>query len=297
MSNTTTRKSRPSAKPRSPRSTRKNRPTPKTDYVVAIPTYNRSDVLERKTLTTLHEGHVPPSKIYIFVANPEEQATYEAQIPRKLYHKMVVGKLGISNQRQFISDYFPPKTCIVSLDDDIEGLYRRQSPQALSKITNLDTFFRQAFTRLHQENLYLWGVYPVCNPFFMKPNTTTKLRFIIGALHGYINRPDAKELKFRGKSDQKEDYEQSIQYFLKDGGVVRFNDVSIKTKFHAPGGLGRTQERLEANEKAARYLETTYPELVRVFHRKNGMAEVRLANVAGPRAADEPDEPDEPDKP
>jgi hypothetical protein len=296
MSNTTTRKSRPRS-PAKPRSTRKAR-TPKTDYVVAIPTYRRSDVLERKTLTTLHQGHVPPSKIYIFVANPEEQATYEAHIPRHLYHKMVVGKLGISNQRQFISDYFPPKTCIVSLDDDIEGLYRRQSPQALSKITNLDTIFSQAFSRLHQENLYLWGVYPVCNPFFMKPNTTTKLRFIIGALHGYINRPDAKELKFRGKSDQKEDYEQSIQYFLKDGGVVRFNDVSIKTKFHAPGGLGRTQERLEANEKAARYLETTYPELVRVFHRKNGMAEVRLANVEGTRESDdEPDKSDKPDKP
>ena len=32
-------------------------------YVVAIPTYNRSDVIGKKTLTTLKEGGVPRSAI------------------------------------------------------------------------------------------------------------------------------------------------------------------------------------------------------------------------------------------
>lgn len=252
----------------------------KVDYIIAIPTYNRSDILERKTLSTLQSGHVSANKIYIFVANEEEKKKYETAIPKNMYHKMVVGKLGITNQRQFISRYFPEGKNIVSLDDDIEGLFRRKSEKILTKITNLDTFFKSAFQRLNQENLYLWGIYPVCNPFFMKPNTTTKLRFVIGALHGYVNRHD-KDLAFSGNSEQKEDYEQSIKYFLKDGGVLRFNDVSIKTKFHAPGGLGRTEERFKANEEAAKYLQKTYPDLVTIFHRKNGMAEVKLKNISG----------------
>jgi hypothetical protein len=252
----------------------------KVDYVVAIPTYNRSDILERKTLSTLQSGHVSSKNIYIFLANEEEKKKYEAVIPKNLYHKMVVGKLGITNQRQFISRYFPEGKNIVSLDDDIEGLFRRKSEKILTKITNLDSFFKDAFQKLNQENLYLWGIYPVCNPFFMKPNTTTKLRFVIGALHGYVNRHD-QELAFSGKSEQKEDYEQSIKYFLKDGGVLRFNDVSIKTKFHAPGGLGRTEERFKANEEAAKYLQKTYPDLVTIFHRKNGMAEIKLKNISG----------------
>lgn len=247
----------------------------KSDYIVVIPTYNRSDVLEKKTLNTLKDGNVPKNKIFIFLANEEERKKYETVIPKNLYNKMIVGVLGITNQRQFISKYFPIKTKIVSLDDDIEGLYRRKSEKVIQKITNLNIFFNESFQQLEKENLYLWGIYPVCNPFFMKPNTSTKLKFIIGALHGYINRYD-KDLELSGKSDQKEDYEQSIRFFKKDGGVLRFNDVSIKTKFHAPGGLGRTQERMKANENAAKYLQKTYPDLVSIFHRKNGMAEIRL---------------------
>ena len=245
------------------------------DYIVVIPTYNRSDVLTKKTLTTLKEGHVLSNKIHIFLANEEEKKKYEAVIPKNLYHKMIVGVLGITNQRQYISKYFPSGKRIVSLDDDVEGLFRRKSEKVLQKITNLDKFFREAFQQLKKENLYLWGIYPVCNPFFMKPNTSTKLKFIIGTLHGYINRHE-KDLELSGKIDEKEDYEQSIRFYKKDGGVLRFNDVSIKTKFHAPGGLGRTEGRMKANETAAKYLQKTYPDLVSIFHRKNGMAEIRL---------------------
>jgi len=249
----------------------------KQSYIIVIPTYNRSDIIVKKTLTTLKDGHVSANKIHIFVANEEERKKYEV-IPKTLYHKIVVGVIGITNQRQFISDYFPAGKHIVSLDDDIEGLFRRKSEKILQKITNLDAFFNDAFQLLHKNHLYLWGIYPVCNPFFMKPNTTTKLKFIIGALNGYINRHD-KELKL-SHIKQKADYEQSIKFFKKDGGVIRFNDVSIKTKFHAPGGLGKTQERIKTNEEAANYLQKTYPDLVKIFHRKNGMAEIRLRELS-----------------
>jgi len=36
---------------------------------IAIPTYKRHDILERKTLSTLERGGISPSQIYIFVAN------------------------------------------------------------------------------------------------------------------------------------------------------------------------------------------------------------------------------------
>jgi hypothetical protein len=72
-------------------------------YVVAIPTYNRSDVIGKKTLMTLKEGGVHKSSIYLFVANKTEQKIYEQTVPKELYGKIVVGKLGIANQRKFIS--------------------------------------------------------------------------------------------------------------------------------------------------------------------------------------------------
>jgi hypothetical protein len=119
----------------------------------------------------------------------------------------------------------------------------------------------------------MWGIYPVRNPFFMKKKTSKGLSFIIGALHGYIVRHD-KSLEPSTSSEGKEDYHQSILYYLKDGGVLRFNDVTIKTKFLAKGGLG--QDRFERNKKSAKYLQRTYPKLVSIFHRKNGMSEIRF---------------------
>ena len=61
------------------------------------------------------------------------------------------------------------------------------------------------------------------------------------------------------------------------GGVLRFNDVTCKTKFNAKGGLG--QDRFEMNRLVAEYLQKTYPTLVTIKHMKNGMTEINLARL------------------
>ena len=46
--------------------------------------------------------------------------------------------------------------------------------------------------------------------------------------------------------DDKEDYERSIKYYLKDGGVLRFNNVTCRTNCRKePGGMQveRTKKR------------------------------------------------------
>lgn len=260
----------------SARKTRKNRPTK--SYVVAIPSYDRPEAIVEKSLKTLSEGGVPKSLVHIFVANKAEEKRYKNAVPKNMYGKIVVGKIGITEQRKFIIQHYPENQAIVSIDDDVEGLYKKVSDKELKKITDVHTFFTDAFSTLKQENLYIWGIYPVHNPFFMKNKTTTDLKFIIGTLYGFINRK-TKTIQPSSKIKEKEDYEQSIKYFIKDGGVVRFNDVTIKAKKHAPGGLGVTEGRLEANRVAADYLEKNYPGYVSVFHRANGMTEVRMARI------------------
>ena len=248
-------------------------------YVVAIPSYDRAKSLEKKTLATLKKGKVPRSKIYIFVANESEEKIYRDTIPSKLYNKIVVGKLGIANQRLFIKNFFSEGQQVVSIDDDVEHLFRLNG-ERVTKISNIDSFFKNAFKRLRKENLFLWGIYPIGNTFYMKgkKKVTTSLRFIIGVLHGYIVRND-KELEPSPSAEGKEDYEQTILYFKKDGGVLRFNDVGAKTKFFAPGGLGNIKKRIVSSKKAANYLEKQYPDMVTKYHRDNGMAEVRLKNI------------------
>ena len=129
---------------------------------------------------------------------------------------------------------------------------------------------------LKDEGLYIWGVYPVRNAFFMKQSITTDLRFIVGVFFGYINRK-LKKLEPSIKAEGKEDYETTILYYKLDGGVLRFNNVTTKTKYIADGGLGK--ERFEINKHAAEYLKSTYPEIITIFHRKTGMTEVKLAKL------------------
>lgn len=254
--------------------TKKNR----TDYVVAIPSYNRPDVLPEKTLKTLSDGGVPSKSVHIFVANKAEEKRYLDAVPKNLYGKIVVGKIGITNQRKFIIKHYPEGQAIVSVDDDVEGLFKKKSDKELTRVTDVHQFFKDAFDKTRSEGLNIWGIYPVHNPFFMKDTVTTDLKFIIGTLYGYINRK-TDTIQPSSLIKEKEDYEQSIKYFIKDGGVVRYNNVTIKAKKHSPGGLGETAGRIEANKFAADYLAKKYPDYVSIFHRDNGMTEVRMARI------------------
>ena len=263
------------------------------DYVVAIPTYKRYNEVTKKTLLTLKKGGVSKDKIHVFVANKTEEKLYREKMDPNTYGKIVVGLKGITNQRIFISKYFPEGSCVVSLDDDVEKLQKlkgsnfkiskkktakkSKSNNKLVDIKNVDKFFRDAFSLLKKEGLNLWGVYPVNNPFFMDSKVTKDLRFIIGVVNGYINRHDSSLYPSKTLKG-KEDYHQSILFYLKDGGIIRFNNVSFKTKFLAPGGLGK--DRFEMYKKAQKFLVNKYPKMVRPKFRPDGTPEVQL--IANP---------------
>ena len=244
------------------------------NYVVAIPTYNRSDVITNKTLKTLIEGNVSKNRIYLFVANKAQYKLYEEAVPKSMYKEIIIGKIGITNQRKFISRFFPENQYIVSVDDDVEELLLLKGTDKLVKIQNVSDFFEDAYKMLKKEKLFIWGIYPVRNAFFMKPKITTDLRFIIGVLFGYINRHNKK---LEPSVDTKEDYELSILYYKMDGGVLRFNNITAKTKFNAEGGLGK--DRFERYQKSAEYLKKKYPDIITIFHRGNGMTEVKVAKL------------------
>lgn len=243
------------------------------NYIVAIPTYKRYDEVTTKTLPTLKRGKVPTNKIFVFVASKSEEKLYREKMDPNTYHKIVVGKKGLVPQRRYISQYFPEGTKIVSMDDDVQNMIQLKKDDSLKKISNLDSFFKRAFNKLKRHDLYLWGVYPVKNNLFMKHKTTTDLRFIIGVVHGYINR-HSKDLYPDMRSVSKEDIEQSILFYLKDGGVLRFNDITFTTKFNAPGGLG--VDRFQMNKNAQEYLVKTYPKIAKARFRPDGTPEITL---------------------
>ena len=240
------------------------------DYVVAIPSYNRANSLKVKTLKVLEDGLVDKDKIYIFVASPEEYLIYKDILPD---YKIIVGVLGLKDQRNFISNYFPQGFNIISIDDDIEKFYQKKKGE-LVVIEDLDLLFKTGFLDIINSDLKLFGFYPVLNKLFMKETITDNLRFIIGSCFGYINSGIIINVR------EKQDYENSLLYYLRDGGVLRYNYISVKTKYYKnKGGLQSNgyKDRYDKQLIAVKYLLDTYPEYVkRKKSFKSNFPEIRL---------------------
>jgi len=248
-------------------------------YVICIPSYKRAEICNEKTLAMLKKNHIQKSLINVYVANQEEYDEYRKILDPSLYNRLIIGKKGIVPQRKFISDSFPKGKCIVSFDDDVKSV-----DLTMSGYKTLDGFFKDAFTECKKQKAFVWGVYPVFNPFFRKgqQKISTCLNYIVAAFYGYVNRPGLKaiETNLTKENGQKEDVEMSIRYFINDGIVLRFNRVGFVTKYYgSSGGLGTFDERLKPMLEASKVLKKAYPEYGEISTKKTGMTEFRLKKI------------------
>jgi len=219
---------------------------------VAIPSYQRFETLRNKSLALLKKLNIPMDSVYVFCV--EEEYDQYKQLPCHV----VIGKHGLRNQRNFIIDYFEEGAKLLCMDDDIESI-----DGAID--------FEEVFETMREKGARLAGIYPCFNPFFrakQKP-LTTDLRFIIGCFYFCINQHDMKE---QDDFMNKDDYSRTIRYFQRDGIVLRYNRVAVKTKHYSSGGLGKFKDRLEQSKKECELFQSMYP--CKIKTRKNGMPEI-----------------------
>lgn len=250
-------------------------------YQIAIPTYKRSDLIQKKTLAILHNYNIDPNIITLFVADEEEARDYKEKIPNGLYGKIVVGEKGLKNQRNFISKYYPENTMIVQFDDDINKIVQLVSRSSsttkrLQHLDNLDKFIQYAFDICRKNGIFLWGIYPLAKAHFMVDKITTDLRFIVGPMWGMINRHSA-DLQLT--IDEKENSERTLQFWSKDKTVLRFNNVAIDTAYYKNKGGMQAEEKDRKAEalKSVHYLHAKYPDITKIYlGKKSGMPEIKL---------------------
>lgn len=252
------------------------------DYVICIPSYKRSIVCNTKTLTTLKKQNIQKNIINVFVANKKEYETYEDVLDKSLYNKLIIGKKGLVQQRQFIMNKFITGKKIVFFDDDISNIDLSMSYRF--KENNLNFFLKTAFQDCIQNIAFIWGVYPVFNPFFRKnrPEVTTDLRYIVGAFYGIINRPNLHSIKLdiTKENGQKEDVERTLKYFVHDKIILRFDKIGFETKYYGKeGGLGTFKARLKPMEEATKKLLKKYKNYGTLSKKKSGMTEFRFKKI------------------
>lgn len=241
--------------------------------VIAIPSYNRVNMLKEKTLAYLKKQKVPRKIIYIFVADETEYAIYKKKLQK---YNIVIGKKGIFNQRNFISEYFPENQYVVEIDDDIDDILQTLKYKGSeTKSVNFLKFISRAYKKLKNHGLYLWGVNMISNPYFAYKKDSTDLRLIIGTFFGIINRK--KMIQNTYKSDVGEDITRSIMYYIQDGGVLRFNDIILKTKFYNEGGI---QTELSEDDRR-KILKKLIAKLVRDFPNHIREMPIRKQNDIG----------------
>jgi hypothetical protein len=241
------------------------------EWKIAIPSYKRAVALREKTLKTLKSYGVSPTRIFIFVASDEEALDYKRENPD---YRIVIGVIGLPQQRNFIVDYFEMGECIISLDDDIEGIYQliSKTEQTMERLPNICELFDDVFQKLREKGLQLCGIYPCRNAFFMYDKISTDLRFCIGCMCLFIN----DKLFLSEKVIQKDDYERTLISYNKYGGVLRYNNICVKTKFYSVGGAGNGLERNMTNENDTTMLCSMYPTQLKMWRRKNGTAELKF---------------------
>lgn len=248
------------------------------DYHIAIPSYHRPREVMRKTLTTLARADLL-SRATIFVADELELAEY-----RLTCHDLpiVVGKLGLVAQRQFISSYYPAGSLIVFLDDDITG-FKTLADGKLQKTDQLDAFFRQAFATMTEAGARIWGLYAASNKMFMErqPAISYGLSYLIGACYGIVNS-DVPVLEL---GDNQEDKERTIRYWEADGKLVRFNHWTILTRYYAPGGMD-TPTRKAETKAGTDALVARWPQFFTQIQKpKSGIYDVRFRTAAVAKSA------------
>jgi hypothetical protein len=241
------------------------------DYEVAIPSYRRHTVLPKKTWATLIDGGVPMEQITVFVASAEEAVLYRAALPEGA--KVVVGRHGLVNQRDFIHSYYPTMTKILFVDDDLTQIKALEGDK-LVRVEDVDAFIQYGFEEAVSRGSMIWGIYPAASSMYMKvqPPVTTDLKYIIGALYGIIN--DHPPVLTMG--DNQEDKVRTLMYWTRYKKIVRLNHFTILTRYYAPGGMESPTRKAETDASTAQ-LVAAFPGLVkRVWKPKSGIWDIRF---------------------
>ena len=235
------------------------------NYIVAIPSSHRSEILKKRTLTFLRNNNIDNFKIFIFVAK-EEIETYRTALSDKQYKNIniIEGLKGCANNRMAISRYFDEETPIVSLDDDITNIIDITG----SPIKSLHYLVSDSINFMMSNNIKLMGIQSTNNTFFMKNHISSDLKFIAGCFRIFFNKKYCENRQY----NLLEDYEVTLNYY-KYSGTARWENYGLIVDYDKlPGGIKEQRSNDKKREEVKRFLEQ-YPNYCRV--KKDGM-EIQL---------------------
>jgi hypothetical protein len=260
------------------------------NFKIAIPSLSRADIICHKTLKLCKLFNIPQDKIYIFVILPEK-CSYIFELKKHNLENIniIVGPIGLDKMRNFITNYFDEGEYLLNMDDDIDAIYKLSIDTTITDLKKASRYklleikddfislINNTFEICKKENIGLFGIYPVKNGYFMKslPDITYDLRFCVGTLWGCIN-----DKSIIINIEEKEDFDRTLQYYIKYGKILRLNTITIKTRYYkTQGGMQQNNiDRKETSKESCKYLLEKYPKYTKLYNgKKSGIFEVKLS--------------------
>ena len=238
------------------------------NYEIAIPSFNRKHIIKERSIKLLESYNFPKEKVKIFLRDEEQLEMYKETIGDD-YTYILTGCSGIMETRNFLRYYYH-EDCpddlegVLFLDDDIEE-FNELVDNKLVPVKDLDQVVQQMFLKTKELGFRLWAPSAYNNSFYMKDKISTNLKYCIGAFQGLII--DKSRPVILTPIGHFEDFVFTLEHFLADLGVVRFEKYSIKTKYFEPtggicGSLGGLKNRQKEMAENAQYMILTYGEMV-----------------------------------
>jgi len=232
---------------------------------LVIPSYGRPLTISNQTLYFLNRIGYPASKIFIFVSDSDQAKIYKSWIDESLYGQIIIGVLGLTQQRNFISDWLSEDEIYISMDDDLQTIKVMQGHSFVDLI-------KDAIEKISTREYGLAGVLSNSDARKFKNDYTQHLSHIVGCF--WIAR-NHKEIRI-DCLQEKEDYLRSIKYFCKYGKILRYRWAGVETKYvQDQGGIAK-EGRKTREAQAVLDLTHRYPDLCTRINKKDEWPDLQL---------------------
>jgi len=236
---------------------------------ICIPTYNRYTTISDMTLRYLNSIQYPSDKIILFVASDDQAALYKQHVSEHLYGQIVVGVLGLVNQRNFITKWLDSGEIFISIDDDLQTIKVMEG-------FNIYWVIADAITKIKQGDVGLAGILPNSDARRFRTGYTEHLAHIVGTFFICKNSHSMLLDVFDTIHEGKEDYYRTIQYFIVYGKILRYRTAGVHTVYRNTNGGIIQEGRRERDAAACLDLVTRYPTMVEPVRKPTGWPDIQL---------------------
>ena len=231
------------------------------NFKIVIPSKNRINVFKNNCLKFLIDSNLIKNEIYLFVDSLDIKS-YKNEFDNKYNIKVIEGKTGLINQRNFIRDYFDEDTLLLHLDDDLKGVNYEG---------DLNEIIRNDFNNMIKKNILLGSINPTNNKLNKRNKILFGLYLCVGCYYYEINKKDKNLYLSNLFESEKEDYLRTITHYNFSGQVYRNDNLNVihKYKKNDDGGMNNLN-RLDNNNICCNYINLKYPNLTRIFYKNEG---------------------------